>query len=103
MNFLSFFRFAGNTKKALKRGGIIIDVRTGQEFDLGHIPEALHIPLDRIRLNTARIKAMNRPVILCCNSGTRSGKALAIFKEEGLKEVYNGGNWERLLKIVNSL
>ena len=46
---------------------------------------------------------MNKPIIFCCNSGHRSRQALAIMKEKGLKEGYVVGNWERLLRIVNSL
>lgn len=94
---------ANKTKDALRRGAIIIDVRTPQEFDMGHIPEAIHIPVDRIRMNASRIKEMKRPVILCCNSGARSGKALVYLKAEGVREVYNGGSWEQLLKMIHKL
>jgi rhodanese-related sulfurtransferase len=103
MGLLSFLGFgSGKIKEALKKGAVVIDVRTPQEFDRGHIPEAIHIPVDRIRIQAPRIKAMNRPVILCCNSGTRSGQALTILRSEGVKEIFNGGNWEQLLKMVRS-
>ena len=104
MGLLSFLGFgSGKIKEALKKGAVVIDVRTPQEYDMGHIPEAIHIPVDRIRIQAPRIKAMNRPVVLCCNSGTRSGKALSFLKSEGVKEVYNGGNWEQLLKLIQRI
>jgi rhodanese-related sulfurtransferase len=104
MEFLSLFGF-GNSKikEALRHGAVVIDVRTAGEFDQGKVPDSINIPVDRIAINAARIKAMKRPIIFCCSTGTRSGTATRIMKEKGLKEVYNGGGWERILKIVNSL
>ena len=103
---MSFFSFLGlgnqKIKDALYRGAVIIDVRSASEFDRGKIPDSINIPVDRIPINSERIKAMNRPVIFCCTSGDRSNKAIQLMTQKGLKEVYNGGNWHRLLRIVNS-
>lgn len=104
MSLFSFFGFGSNKiKDALKKGAIIIDVRTPNEYDRGHIQEAIHIPVDRIHINAARIKAMKRPVVLCCDSGTRSSKAMGLLRQEGIKEVYNGGNWQKLLALLQSI
>jgi phage shock protein E len=101
---MSFFSLLGlgnkKIKDALFRGAIIIDVRSASEFDRGKIPGSINIPVDRIPINSERIKAMNRPVIFCCTSGDRSNKAIQLMKEKGLEEVYNGGNWHHLLKIA---
>ena len=104
MSFLSFLGLGpDNIKEALRKGAVIIDVRTANEFDMGKIPGSVNIPVDRIDINSKRIKGMNKPIIFCCNSGHRSRQALAIMKEKGLNEAYVVGNWERLLRIVNSL
>ena len=104
MSFLSFLGLGPDkVKEALRKGAVIIDVRTPNEFDMGRIPDSVNIPVDRISINSQRIKGMNRPVIFCCNTGHRSRQALAIMQEKGLKEAYMVGNWERLLKIVNRL
>lgn len=104
MGLLSFFRIgAGKIKGAIQKGAIIIDVRTPQEFDRGHIPDAFNIPVDRIKASTERIKASKLPVVVCCNTGSRSSTALQYLKAAGLKEVYNGGSWEHVLKIMESL
>jgi rhodanese-related sulfurtransferase len=87
----------------LYRGAIIIDVRTANEFDLGHASEAINIPVDRIPINTQRIKEMKRPVVLCCKSGARSNQALQLLKAKGVKEVYNGGSWENVAKVLLKL
>ncbi|HEV7779754.1 MAG TPA: rhodanese-like domain-containing protein [Chitinophagaceae bacterium] len=100
MGFL-FNLFSGNKiRSALRKGAIIIDVRTGTEYDRGHVPDAFNIPVDRIKANADRLKETKRPIIVCCNSGDRSSTAVQVLKEKGVKEVYNGGNWENLLKLM---
>ena len=88
-------------KKHFKKGAIIIDVRTGTEYDRGHVPDAINIPVDRIKANAERLKEAKVPVIVCCNSGDRSATAVQYLKVKGVKEVYNGGNWEKLLKMID--
>jgi phage shock protein E len=103
MGLLSFLGLGGGIKNALRNGAIIIDVRTGTEYDRGHVPDAFNIPVDRIRANAQRLKETNKPVVLCCNTGERSGTAAQILKAKGIKKVYNGGSWENVLKILQSL
>ena len=104
MSLLSFLGLgSGKIKDALRRGAIVIDVRTPQEFDQGKVPESINIPVDRITANAERIKNMNRPVIFCCASGARSNTAATIMKQKGMKEVYNGGSWYYIIKILKSL
>ncbi len=104
MSLLSFLGFgSGNIKDALRRGAIVIDVRTPQEFDQGKVPGSINIPVDRIAANTERIKNMNRPVVFCCASGARSSNAATIMKQKGMKDVYNGGSWYDVIKILKKL
>jgi rhodanese-related sulfurtransferase len=104
MGILSFFRLgSGRIKNALHKGAIIIDVRTGTEYDRGHVPDAFNIPVDRIKASAGRLKESKMPVIVCCNTGDRSKKAFQLLKTSGVKEVYDGGNWESLLKIIQGL
>lgn len=104
MGFFSFLGLgSGKIKNAIRKGAIIIDVRTATEYDSGHIPDAFHIPVDRIKANAARLKESKLPIVLCCNSGDRSNTALQLLKAKGVKEVYNGGNWESLLRMMKTL
>ncbi|MBC7872974.1 MAG: rhodanese-like domain-containing protein [Ferruginibacter sp.] len=103
MGFLSQLFGGGKITRALKNGAIIIDVRTGTEYDRGHVPDAFNIPVDRIQLSADRLKAAKKPVIICCNTGDRSKIAVEHLKAKGLKHVYNGGNWENLLKLIQNL
>lgn len=92
-----------NIKEALKKGAVIIDVRTPHEYDSGKIPGSINIPVDRISASIERIRSMRKPVVLCCSSGARSSQAKDILRSAGLQEVYNGGSWESVLKTINKL
>lgn len=96
-SFLKKLFGPGTDFKALKENGaIIIDVRTPQEFDHGHIQGSKNIPLDKIQREAKTIKNMNKPIITVCKSGARSGMAKSILKAAGV-EVYNGGPWNILI------
>jgi rhodanese-related sulfurtransferase len=104
MGILSFFGFGKSpVKEALKKGAIVIDVRTANEYDQGKVPGSINIPVDRINISAERIKGMNKPIVFCCASGMRSGSATRIMKSKGLTEVYNGGSWYSVLKMTKRL
>jgi len=100
----SFFGFGkSKIKNALKKGAAIIDVRTAHEYDRGKVPGSVNIPLDRLSVSIERIKSMNKPIIVCCESGMRSSSAKKLLIAAGVQEVYNGGSWESVLKLRNQL
>jgi len=104
MSLFSFLGFGNDSlKDALRKGALIIDVRSAAEFDRGRIPGSINIPIDRIDINSKRIMAMKRPVVFCCNSGDRSRQAIRMMKARGMQDVYYGGHWERLMRVVNHL
>jgi phage shock protein E len=104
MSWLSDLFGGGREKirQALREGGVIIDLRTAYEFDQGHIPRSLNIPVDRIRVNIVRIRDMRRPVILCCGNGAHCWEAMGILRDAGIEQVVNGGNWQSVLKLVRN-
>ncbi|WP_339917358.1 rhodanese-like domain-containing protein [Yeosuana marina] len=77
------------------RGAIIIDVRTKEEFRQGAIPGSKNIPLQTINSQINAIKKLNKPIIVCCASGMRSGNAASILNSNGI-ETINGGGWYSL-------
>lgn len=104
MSIISLFGFGKNKiKGALRNGAAIIDVRTPREFDEGHIPQSINIPVDRINASVERIKGMKKPIIFCCASGMRSSMAVSAMKHNGLNEVYNGGSWISVLKMMKKI
>ena len=53
------------------RQALLVDVREPSEYQLGHIPSAINIPLRTISRNLSKIPS-DRPVILYCSTGYRS-------------------------------
>ncbi len=89
----------GNTpeyKELLKSGGVIIDVRSPQEFKTGNISGSKNYPLNELDRHLTKLKNKDQPIIACCASGMRSGSAKSILKSKGYTQVYNGGSWRGL-------
>lgn len=80
----------------VKRGAIILDVRTKSEYAQGHIKDSVNISVDKLPGMLNQLKDKNKPLITCCASGMRSASAKNILKGEGYVEVYNGGSWVSL-------
>ena len=82
-----------------KAKGVWIDVRSAEEFNAGHLQDAVNIPHDQI---LARIQAVspdkNAPVNLYCRSGRRAEIALNELKNAGYTNVTNHGGYEDLVK-----
>lgn len=94
MGLLSMFGFGGKSESVsdfMERGAVIIDVRTVGEFRDGHIKGSKNIPLDTISSKINEIKNLNKPVIVCCRSGMRSGQANSILKSNGIESMNGGG------------
>ncbi len=83
-------------KKASNRVSLI-DVRTPEEFRLGHAEGAINIPLDTLPYRLSEIAALPAPRILYCRSGNRSGMAVQILRQAGIEDVHNGGSLEEVL------
>jgi phage shock protein E len=89
-------------KEKLKQGAVVIDVRSPHEYDQGKVPGSLNIPIEQIPKNAGYIKRLNKPIIFC-GAGSDSATARRILQQSGLKDVYNGGRWSKVLRIVRSL
>ncbi|MEQ8472648.1 MAG: rhodanese-like domain-containing protein [Marinoscillum sp.] len=81
-----------------ERGAVVVDVRTPGEFGGGHVKGSKNIPLQSIQNRIDEISKMNKPVILCCASGMRSGQATSILKNAGV-ECINGGSWTKVNQL----
>lgn len=69
---------------------IIIDVRSPQEFEEGHINGAILIPEYEIFIKSkGMLLDKSQKIFLYCNTGVRSEKAKKILKKQGYSNVYN--------------
>ena len=73
---------AQDAKQLVDSGSQVIDVRTDVEFDAGHIPGARHIPLADVQRESSALDK-EKPVLLYCRSGNRSGPAADAFAASG--------------------
>ncbi len=103
MSFLSKLFGAKNLpnfRDLLDAGAVIIDVRSPQEYDNGHIRGSKNIPLNILKSRAGNIKTWDQAVITVCRSGARSAQAKSILKSQGI-EVYNGGGWQKLQSKIS--
>jgi rhodanese-related sulfurtransferase len=80
-------------------GALIVDVRTPEEYQSGHYPGAVNIPLDQIESRLDEFGAKHRPIVVYCRSGHRSTIAKEKLLAAGFSEVYNGGGLSRIMEI----
>ncbi len=85
----------------LENGAQIVDVRTPMEFQMGNVEGSVNIPLNEVPTRLDEIKAIEGPILLCCQSGARSGQATAYLSNEGV-ECYNAGSWLDVNRYVAS-
>lgn len=68
----------------------VIDVREADEFAAGHLPEAKNVPLAKLADRISEIERFkDKPVIVCCASGMRSGKACGELRKLGFAKIHN--------------
>lgn len=71
---------------------ILLDVRTKEEYDTGHIKDSILIPVDNLKQEAeGKLKDKEAPIFVYCRSGNRSTAAAKILVELGYKNVYNLG------------
>ncbi len=71
---------------------IIIDVRTKDEYDGGHIPGAISLPIDRIGDNDIpELPDKNQLIMVYCRSGNRSRQAAERLAKKGYTNVVDFG------------
>ena len=73
------------------KGAVLLDVRNVSEFEGGHIPGAINIPLEALKERAKELKDKNAPIYAYCLSGARSGSAISILKSLGFNNVNNIG------------
>jgi len=81
---------------------VVVDVCESNEFAAGHIVGAKNIPLGQLEAKLgAAVKNKAVPLILVCQSGARSGRALAIAKKLGYEQAQSLGGGLSAWKTAN--
>lgn len=80
--------FYWNEVGEIKGKGILIDVRSREEFNKAHIPGALSFPIDELRIHLEELRKYPE-INLYCQVGLRGYLAYRILKQNGFEKVKN--------------
>lgn len=76
--------------RLMNQGALLLDVRTQAEYDSGHILDAKHVPQEQVAQAAETYKRFkDKVVVLCCESGARSGAAARVLRAQGFTKVVN--------------
>ena len=82
--------YPADAKAALKKGEFdaVVDVRTDAEWNTGHYPLAIHVPLKQVgTLLGQRIPDKNTRILFYCNTSTRARMAAEEAQKMGYTNV----------------
>jgi len=79
---------AGEYLRMRDQAHVLLDVRTDREWQAGHAPAAMHVPLNALQGQLDRIPR-DQPVVVICASGNRSAVAAVNLARKGFSPVYN--------------
>ncbi len=65
---------------------LLLDVRRGEEYILGNLPDSVLIPVDELEERLA-VLDKDKDIVVYCKSGARSRKAMEMLKAAGFKRV----------------
>jgi len=84
---------AQQAEEMIADGGVIIlDVRTQDEFNSGHIEDAVLLPLDQLREQIEAVAPdLHQTILIYCRSGNRSATAARELIDLGYTSVYDFG------------
>ena len=93
---------AGAVQLINREKAVVIDVCEPAEYAAGHVGGAKNIPLGDLESKLgAAVKNKSLPVILVCQSGARSGRAVAIAKKLGYEQAQSLGGGLSSWKSAN--
>jgi len=67
---------------------VVLDVRTKEEYESGHLPNAILIPVAELQDRLAELDK-DKKILVYCKTGIRSAKASQILVSHGFSSVYN--------------
>ena len=72
------------------KNALVLDVREPDEFKAGHLLNAELIPLGKLQARIGELaKYKDKPVVVVCRSGSRSGTACVKLSKQGFTQAYN--------------
>lgn len=95
--YLAYYAYASplkisaeDAKQAIfdRKVDVVLDVRTNIEYNIGHYPEAVHIPTAELKQKVRKaIPNKNTRILVYCNTGQRARMAAETLQNMGYKNV----------------
>ncbi len=90
-------------REYLKRGALVVDVRTVQEFNTKRLTNVVNIPLAEVKEKFPSVVTNKSDLVLLhCLSGARSGAAERELRAMGYTNVFNLGSFKKAEKILRA-
>jgi rhodanese-related sulfurtransferase len=84
----------------IKSGATIVDVRSREEFEQGHVTSSVNIPLNEVVARIDEFKSIEQPFLVCCLSGERSEQATEYLQSMDIK-CLNAGGWQQVKSLLS--
>ena len=69
---------------------VVLDVREANEYQQGHLANAVHIPLGQLSKRIQELeKFRNQTLVTYCRTGNRSNSAARLLRKQGFSSVFN--------------
>jgi len=73
-----------------REAAVVVDVCEPNEFQTGHLPDAINMPLTKLAKNIGTLnKHKAKPIVVACRTGNRSMKGAIMLKKGGFENVYS--------------
>jgi rhodanese-related sulfurtransferase len=86
LEFLKGSSISNNTTQAVRwieNGALLLDVRTRDEYEAGHLPSAKNIPVQELSKSLDAVGTKDTPIVVYCRSGMRSATAASLLRDAG--------------------
>ena len=80
----------GTGQSMVEGGAMLLDVRHQEEWDAGHAPDAVLVPLDELGDRYTELPT-DQPIVVICRSGARSARAAEALVGAGYNAVNLAG------------
>lgn len=96
-------RTISDIESDIVNGAQLIDVRTPEEFDAGHIDQAILLPLQSIEAGIMPAVDKDDLLYLYCRSGNRSAEAKALLEDAGYQNIVDLGAIESVAALGGTI
>ncbi|MBS0349916.1 MAG: rhodanese-like domain-containing protein [Proteobacteria bacterium] len=67
---------------------VVVDIRSRENFQEGHIVSAINLPASELEKNTAPLSQFkNKPIVIVCATGQKAGTLANLLKKQGFQNV----------------